>query len=90
MDFGRLIRTSKFLGAPNSIAYIVALPDPADAVELIRIKAADPDDEVEDMGRVSEELLKELKLNSGDYMRADGAGTAHTPKQRSSSGRYLN
>jgi hypothetical protein len=68
MDLGRLIRTSKFLGAPNSIAYIVALPDPADAIELIRTKAADPEDEVEDMGRVSDDLLKELKLSFGDFM----------------------
>jgi hypothetical protein len=68
MDFGRLIRTSKFLGAPNSIAYIVALPHPADAFELVRTKAADPEDEVEDIGRVSDDLLKELKLNSGDFV----------------------
>jgi hypothetical protein len=71
MDFGRLIRKRKFRGAPDLVAYIVALSDPRDAIELIRTKAADPEDEVEDMGRVSDELVKALKLNPGDFVRAD-------------------
>jgi hypothetical protein len=68
---GRLIRTSNDRNALGSIAYIVALSDPADAIELIRSNVADPGDKVEDIGRVSEELLKALRLDPGGFMRAD-------------------
>jgi hypothetical protein len=71
-EYGRLIWTSNDREPSKSIAYIVALSDPADAIELIRSKVADPDDKVEDIGRVSEELLKALRLHSGDFTRADG------------------
>ena len=53
-EYGRLIRTSNDRKPPKSIAYIVALSDPADAIELIRSKVADLGDKVEDIGRVSE------------------------------------
>jgi hypothetical protein len=71
-EYGRLIRTSNDREPPKSIAYIVALSDPADAIELIRGKVADPGHKVEDIGRVSEELIKTLQLDPGDFMRADG------------------
>jgi hypothetical protein len=71
-EYGRLIRTSSDSEPPKSTAYIVALSDPADAIELIRSKVADPDDKVEDIGRVSEGLLKALRLDSGHFVRADG------------------
>ncbi len=56
MEFGRLIRASKFRDAPGAIADIVALPEAAKAIELIRTKVANPEDEVEDLGRVSDTL----------------------------------
>jgi hypothetical protein len=71
-QYGRLIRTTNDREPPKSIAYIVAISDPADAIEMIRSKVADPDDKVEDIGRVSEELLKALRLEPGGFMRADG------------------
>jgi hypothetical protein len=71
MDFGRLIRVRKIRGASNSIAYIVAIREPAKAIELIMTKEAAAEDEVEDLGRVSDALLKALKLQPGDYVRAD-------------------
>jgi hypothetical protein len=70
-EFGRLIRTSNDREPPKSIAYIVALSDPADAIELIRSKVANPNDKVEDIGRVSDELIKALKIKPGGFMRAD-------------------
>lgn len=70
MHAGRLIRVSKYRGDPNTIAYIVALADPAQAIELIRAKAATPGDEIEDLGRVSDALLTTLKLATGQFMRA--------------------
>jgi hypothetical protein len=71
-EYGRLIRTSSDSEPPKSTAYIVALSVPADAIELIRSRVADPGDKVEDIGRVSEELLKALRLDSGHFVRADG------------------
>jgi hypothetical protein len=79
MHFGRLIRITKFGGAPNSIAYIVAIPEAAKAVALIRTEAADPEDKVEDLGRVSDDLLKALKLLPGEYVRADGKRDSDRP-----------
>ena len=71
MEFGRLIRKRKFRRAAGVTAYIVAIPNPDEAVELIKRKAADPGDEVEDLGRVSEGLITALKLQPGEFMRAD-------------------
>jgi hypothetical protein len=70
-EFGRLIRTSNDTEPPNWIAYIVALSDPTDAIELIRTKVANPGDKVEDAGRVSAELVETLKIKPGDFKRAD-------------------
>ena len=70
MHSGRLIRVSKYRGDPNTIAYIVALADPAKAIELIRAQAATPGDEIEDLGRVSDALLTTLKLATGQFVRA--------------------
>ena len=58
-------------GDPHGIAYIVAITDPIEAMELIRQKVADTSDGIEDVGRVSDELLKALKLSRGDIVRAD-------------------
>jgi len=71
MEFGRLIRTSKFRGAPRAIAYIVAIAEPEKAIALIRNVIAEPEDEVEDLGRVSDALLISLKLEPGEFARAD-------------------
>lgn len=70
MGYGRLIRVSKFQGDERAVTYVVALTEPAKAIELIRRKVADPDDQVEDMGRVSEALLAAMKLESGAFARA--------------------
>ena len=67
-EFGRLVRVK---GDLKLVAYIVALADPAAAVELIRNKIGGPDDEIQDVARVSDELLRYLDLQSGEYMRAD-------------------
>ena len=67
MHNGRLIRVSTYLGA---VAYIVAIADPAKAIDLIRAQAAAPSDEIEDLGRVSDALLMTLRLGSGQFVRA--------------------
>ncbi len=70
MGYGRLIRVSKYRGDLSAIAYIVAIADPAKAIELIRQKVANPGDEIEDLGRVSDALLIAMKLQPGDFVRA--------------------
>ena len=70
MPFGRLIRLRK-PGEAHGIAYIVAVTDAIEAMELVRVKVAGTGDEIEDVGRVSDELLKALHLMPGDITRAD-------------------
>jgi hypothetical protein len=71
MERGRFIRVGKYRGDPNAVAYIVALADPAMAIDLIKKKLGTPGDEFEDLGRVSHDLLKALHLLPGDFTRAD-------------------
>jgi hypothetical protein len=75
MGYGRLIRVSKHQGDPSAIAYIVAVADSALAVDLIRANIAGPHDHVEELGRVSDELLCALRLGPGEFVRAADAGT---------------
>jgi hypothetical protein len=72
MEDGRLIRVEKYRGDAKAVAYIVAVANPAKAIDLIRKKAADPADDVQDLGRVSAALLKGLDLPVGEFVRADG------------------
>jgi hypothetical protein len=70
-SFGRLTRVRIFGDRPNSVAYIVALPEATDAIALIKATAASRDDAIEDLGRVSEGLLHTIGLLSGQYVPAD-------------------
>ena len=72
MEHGRLIRVGKYRGDRKAIVYIVAVSNPSKAVDLIRGKAADPADDVQDLGRVSAALLEALELPPGEFIRADG------------------
>jgi hypothetical protein len=69
--FGRLVRVSRFRGDPDALAYIVAIANPADAMDVIRTKIAEPGYMIEDLGRVSDALLRSLNLSSGEFVRAD-------------------
>ena len=71
MDDGRLIRVEKYRGDAKAVIFIVAITNPSKAVDPIRKKAADPADEVQDLGRVSAALLTALKLLPGEFVRAD-------------------
>jgi hypothetical protein len=75
---GRLIRLRK-QGDAHGIAYIVAVTDAAEAMELVRVKVAGTSDTIEDCGRVSDELLKALQLSPGAITRADDL---HSPWER--------
>jgi hypothetical protein len=71
MAHGRLIRIIKSSGDAAGVTYIVAIADSAAAKALIEARVADPEDGIEDLGRVSAALLAALGLTDGDYTRAD-------------------
>ena len=72
MGEGRLIRVSKYRGDPEAVSYLVAVPDKAEALEIVKANAGRPGDEIEDLGRVSEALIKALSLAPGEFLPVDG------------------
>lgn len=72
MGEGRLIRVRKSRGHPEAVAYLVAVPDKAEALEIVRARAGQPGDEIEDLGRVSEALIKAMSLAPGEFIPIDG------------------
>jgi hypothetical protein len=75
---GRLIRKSAFRGDSKSTAYIVAVDDAAKAIELIKQNVAEPGDDIDDLGRVSDGLLQALSLPAGSFASLD-RGRASAP-----------
>jgi len=79
----RLIRKTVHHGDPRAILYIVAVSKADQAVEIIRSKAAEGGDEVEDLGRVAGFLVQAFNLAPGEFIRVDanyrpqGAGRAN-------------
>jgi hypothetical protein len=70
MANGRLIRIRKGAGDLQVIAYIVAIADADEAMELIKKRVAVSGDRVEDVAPVSDALLTSLYLQPGDFRRA--------------------
>ena len=71
MAYGRLIRTKKHTDDTKGVAYIVAVAEAAEAIAIIRIREAASNSEIEDLGRVSEQLLATLAIPSGEFLRID-------------------
>jgi hypothetical protein len=67
----RLIRKTVHHGDRSPILYIVAVSKADQAVEIIRSKAADNGDEVEDLGRVAGFLVQAFNLAAGEFIRVD-------------------
>jgi hypothetical protein len=74
MGEGRLIRvtTSGETAPPKSAAYIVAESDKAKALAIILESVARPGDDVQDIGKVSEQLVAALALAPGEFSPVDG------------------
>jgi hypothetical protein len=68
---GRLIRVSKN-GDKPAASYIVYETDQATAIEIVRKAVCGPDDDIQDLGRVSEELLKAMSVEPGTFLPVDG------------------
>jgi hypothetical protein len=67
----RLIRKTVHQGDRKPILYIVATSKADQAVEIIRNKAADDGDGVEDLGRVAGFLVQAFNLAPGEFIRVD-------------------
>ena len=68
----RLIRKTARQGGRSPILYIVAVSQADRAIEIIRSKAANTGDEVEDLGRVAGFLVQTFKLAPGEFICVDG------------------
>ena len=68
----RLIRKTVHRADRSPILYIVAVSKADQAVEIIRSKAANLDDDVEDLGRVTGFLVQAFNLAPGEFIRVDG------------------
>ena len=75
---GRLIRKSAYRGAARSTAYIVAIDDADEAIQLIKQSVTEPGDDIQDLGRVSDGLLQALSLPAGSFVILD-KGRASAP-----------
>lgn len=69
----RLIRKTAHHGDRGPTLYIVAVSKADQAVEIIRSKAADSGDEVEDLGRVAGFLVQAFNLAAGEFIRVDAS-----------------
>jgi hypothetical protein len=69
--YGQLIRKKDNTGGAKRIIYIVAVAEAGEVIAIIRTRQADCDCEIEDFGRVSEELLASLAIPSGEYLRIE-------------------
>jgi hypothetical protein len=68
MGFGRIVRVGDRQSGASAHIYVVAEADSAQALRIVRTKLAQFDGEVEDLGRVSSDLIKALNLSPGDVI----------------------
>ena len=67
----RLIRKTLHRADRSPTLYIVAVCKAELAVAIVRNKAADPSDIVQDLGRVSGPSVRALNLVQGEFVRVD-------------------
>jgi hypothetical protein len=67
--FGRLIRVRVHRRDPEATIYVVAEPEVEKAIGILKAALARPNDEYEDLGRVSDSLLTALSLQPGTFTR---------------------
>ena len=69
MGFGRLIRVRAHRRDPDSTIYVVAEAEVEKAIQILKIALVRPQDEYEDLGRVTDILLNTLGLQPGKFAR---------------------
>jgi hypothetical protein len=70
-NHGRLTRVRSGDRGTNAVAYIVAAEDADTAIAIIR-SVTDWNAAIEDVGRVSDALIRSLGLSSGGFVRIAG------------------
>jgi hypothetical protein len=70
MGFGRLIRVQAYRTDPTAKIYVVAEPEAEKAIDILRVALARPDEDYEDLGRVTDALLNALSLQPGMFAPA--------------------
>jgi hypothetical protein len=68
MGFGRMVRVGRRSDV-DAVIYVVAEADSAQALRIVKTKLERFDAEVEDLGRVSSDLVRTLQLNPGDIIK---------------------
>ena len=66
---GRLIRVRAYRAAPDTTIYVVGEPEAEKAINILRAGLGRPNDDYEDLGRVSKTLLNALSLQAGMFTR---------------------
>jgi hypothetical protein len=69
MGFGRLIRVRAHRRDPQATIYVVAEPDVEKAIDILKTSLPRSDADFEDVGRVTDQLLKALSLQPGMFAR---------------------
>lgn len=69
MGFGRLIRVRAHRRDPQATIYVVAEPDVEKAIDILKTALPRSHADFEDVGRVTDQLLKALSLQPGMFAR---------------------
>jgi hypothetical protein len=69
MTNGRLIRIRTHRSDADAIIYVVAEPESDKAIAILKRALSRPEDEYEDLGRVTDTLLTALSLQPGQFAR---------------------
>ena len=67
--YGRTIKVSLYSRHPNAAFYVVAEPDRAKAMAILKAGIEENYDELEDVGHASEALLAALNLKPGEFRK---------------------
>jgi hypothetical protein len=65
--FGRLVRVRARRGDPEATLYIVAEPEAEKAIDILKVALARSYHDYEDLGRVTDALIKALSLQLGMF-----------------------
>jgi hypothetical protein len=66
---GRAIKVALFSGQSEEVTYIVADPEWAKALKILKAGLQEHYDQFEDAGRVSEALLSALNMRPGEFRK---------------------
>ena len=66
---GRLVRVRRHRGDTEGAIYVVAESEGEKAIDVLKVVLVRPYDDYEDLGRVTDALLKALSLQPGMFTR---------------------